>query len=193
MGFYTKTEARAAANRVRGLRTSSQILQQATNSYRSTQVFDIFLSHSVSDYDLVLGVKTLLEEQGLEVYVDWIVDSQLSREHVDKTTAETLRMRMKQSKSLMYIATENSSQSKWMPWELGFFDGHKPGCVAILPLVDYENQSFEGQEYLGLYPVVTKHRQPAGNTAIFVEERGRQWSHFGTFAKGVPFWQAYKP
>lgn len=62
---------------------------------------------------------------------------------------------MKQSDSLLYIATENASGSKWMPW-VGYFDGHKPGNVAILPVLDSENQKFEGQEYLGLYPIADK-------------------------------------
>jgi hypothetical protein len=41
-----------------------------------------------------------------------------------------------------------------MPWELGFFDGYRPGQVAILPLVRTSGETFEGQEYLGLYPYV---------------------------------------
>ncbi|MOA50153.1 hypothetical protein D3C78_1731370 [compost metagenome] len=91
---------------------------------------------------------------------------------------------------MMYIATGNSSSSKWMPWELGFFDGHKPGRVAILPLLDSENQNFLGQEYLGLYPVVTKHMQ---NQVMhyFVENRGNQWSHLRSFARGSPSWERY--
>jgi hypothetical protein len=41
-----------------------------------------------------------------------------------------------------------------MPWELGYFDGLKPGYVWILPLVmDYDSE-FKGQEYLGLYPPI---------------------------------------
>lgn len=61
---------------------------------------------------------------------------------------------MRQSKSLIFYTSENSPDSKWMPWELGFFDGNKPGHVAILPLVKTQGASFSGQEYLGLYPPV---------------------------------------
>jgi hypothetical protein len=39
-----------------------------------------------------------------------------------------------------------------MPWELGYYDGFRPGYVAILPLVQTAGGSFSGQEYLGLYP-----------------------------------------
>jgi hypothetical protein len=53
---------------------------------------------------------------------------------------------MKQSKSLIYLSSENSSSSKWMPWELGFFDGFKPDGVAIMPVLDNPTDSFKGQE-----------------------------------------------
>ncbi len=41
-----------------------------------------------------------------------------------------------------------------MPWELGFFDGHSSGRVAILPVSRDRRDSFEGQEYLGAYTYV---------------------------------------
>lgn len=41
-----------------------------------------------------------------------------------------------------------------MPWELGYFDGYSSGKVAILPVLDYEYETFSGQEYLGIYPKV---------------------------------------
>ena len=63
---------------------------------------------------------------------------------------------MNQSSRLLYLATDNASSSKWMPWELGYFDGLKSGKVAILPLVDSVDSSFQGQEYLGLYPALDK-------------------------------------
>ncbi|ASV85984.1 hypothetical protein CES85_2262 [Ochrobactrum quorumnocens] len=34
--------------------------------------FDIFLSHSIKDASLILGIKRLLEEAGKSVYIDWI-------------------------------------------------------------------------------------------------------------------------
>ena len=34
-------------------------------------------------------------------------------------------------------------------------DGDKGRC-AILPITDYENDTFKGQEFLSVYPLVTK-------------------------------------
>ncbi|MHC1672066.1 hypothetical protein ACODUM_04315 [Stenotrophomonas maltophilia] len=190
MAYFTKGEARAAAAGARGYRTAQAVLTATMESYEPREEFDIFLSHSINDSDLVLGMMVLLQKQGLKVYVDWVVDKKLDRNLVDKETAAVLRERMKSSSSLMYIATDNASNSKWMPWELGFFDGYRPGQVAVLPLMDFETQSFEGQEYLGLYPIVTKKLENYV-TYHFVEDRGNQWSNLKSFARGVPSWQRY--
>ncbi|MFJ7007931.1 toll/interleukin-1 receptor domain-containing protein [Pseudomonas putida] len=156
MTFFTKSEARAAARRVMRNRSLREMMAESIESSKRATRFDVFLSHSINDAELVLGVKVLLEEMGKKVYVDWVDDPELDRSQVNKLTAERLRGRMKQSDTLLYIATENATNSKWMPWELGYFDGHKPGKVAILPVVEKDNQTFEGQEYLGLYPTVDK-------------------------------------
>ena len=115
--------------------------------------FDIFLSHSYLDQDIILGLKGYLEEKGLSVYIDWINDNQLERDSVNEDTAETLRKRMQQCKALLFATSSNSSTSKWMPWECGYFDGIN-GKIAILPISKVDESSFKGQEYLGLYPYI---------------------------------------
>ena len=86
------------------------------------------------------------------MYVDWIEDTQLDRSNVNKDTAQTLRSRMNHLKGLAYVATSNSTNSKWCPWELGYFDGKKNSRCCILPIM--ESNTFQGQEYLGLYPYI---------------------------------------
>lgn len=88
----------------------------------------------MSDAVLIAGIKAFLEAQGLSVYVDWMEDAQMDRSRVDAATADLLRARMQSSAMLYYAATSSSSDSKWIPWELGYFDGLKSGRVAILPL-----------------------------------------------------------
>lgn len=157
MAYFTKQEARNYARSVTAsFESYSSKLESIVESQNYRRQFDVFLSHSIRDAELVLGVANILEKMGQKVYIDWVVDKQLSRDSVTKETAETLRNRMKQSSKLLYLATDNASSSKWMPWELGYFDGLKSGNVAILPLVEYSFSSFKGQEYLGLYPALDK-------------------------------------
>lgn len=49
------------------------------------------------------------------VYVDWIDDTHLDRNNVDRETAGILKARMAHSRCLFYVTTENSPNSKWMP------------------------------------------------------------------------------
>lgn len=150
--FYTKSYLRnLSLTGIIGTKTFSQSL----NENKNLVSFDIFLSHSFKDKDYIAGLYLELCSMGYTVYVDWIIDSHLKRKNVDKETVSLIRNRMKQSKSLIYATSENASNSKWMPWELGFMDGNKERC-AILPIMDHENSSFNGQEFLSVYPYITK-------------------------------------
>lgn len=195
MAYFTKNEARAAAQssiKKHGTKkTFDSLVMESFSTAKDSDSFDIFLSHSIHDAELIVGIKELLENLGFSVYVDWDADPQLDRTAVSKKTADILRRRMRQSKSLIYVATEKASNSKWMPWELGFFDGHKPGQVAVLPLLDSESGTFHTQEYLGLYPVVTKSTYTTGKKEIFVEEYGSKWTTLQKFGKASGNWQSY--
>jgi hypothetical protein len=115
--------------------------------------FDIFLSHSYEDAEVIAGLKVLIERENLTVYVDWIEDAQADRSRVTPATADLLRQRMRHCRVLLYATSKASSSSRWMPWELGYFDGMRPDSVGILPVVQTSDTSFSGQEYLGLYPI----------------------------------------
>jgi len=156
MRYFTLNEARTSGRLEKGHQTASNKLQEYVNSYSAYKAYDIFLSHSFSDAELILGVKKLLESQGHSVYVDWVEDPHIDRKNVTKQVAEHIRGRMKSCRSLIYATSDNASNSKWMPWELGFFDGYKPGQVFVMPVLERENDNFDGREYLSLYPVLGK-------------------------------------
>ncbi|MFI8662073.1 TIR domain-containing protein [Rhodococcus qingshengii] len=151
--YYTMADLRRNAG---GLTASA-----ARQSFKSFDAlsgrYDIFLSHSVRDAVAIAGLRNLLLNQGLSVYVDWIDDPQLDREQVSATTAGQLRQRMQNSNALVYATSRASVQSRWMPWELGYFDGFKGADqVSICPIESSDQSVFDGQEYLGLYKVIEK-------------------------------------
>jgi hypothetical protein len=126
MAFITIGEARR-----RGVTppntTSARVLKEDAGTLRKSAArYDIFLSHSFSDAALVLGVKRILEEDGeLRVFVDWVEHPELDRSRVTAKTAAIIRAAMKNSNSMIFATSETSPSSKWMPWELGFFDGKR--------------------------------------------------------------------
>jgi len=136
-------------------KNASSVLQESAQAQSIKKSYDIFLSHSFRDAELILGVKIKLENYGYSVYVDWLEDPQLNRSNITFQTATKLRERMKCCQSLFYSTTEASSKSKWMPWECGYIDGLR-GRSAILPLTETGSGTYKGQEYLGIYPYITE-------------------------------------
>jgi hypothetical protein len=106
MAFLRISEARSAAGmRAYNLRAASQTLAEHARAFSQFQKYDVFLSHAYQDADVILGVKTIIESLGLTVYVDWLEDGGLDRSQVTVKTAEILRARMRQSASLVYVAS----------------------------------------------------------------------------------------
>lgn len=128
--------------------SKSMRLDETVYEFAEKTDYDLFISHSFKDKQLITGLYYLFEKAGYKVYIDWIDDSNLDRTKVDEKTASLLRNRMNSCKGLAYISTVNSPSSKWCPWELGYGDG-RLGKVCILPVM---SGSYKGQEYLGLYP-----------------------------------------
>ncbi|MCZ2129130.1 MAG: toll/interleukin-1 receptor domain-containing protein [Bacteroidia bacterium] len=163
---------------------NESLIQQKTFS-ATTKTYDIFLSHSSSDASLVAGLKLELEDLGYSVYVDWIEDPKLSRANVTKETALVLQARMKQCKALLYAFSENATNSKWMPWELGYFDGIK-GTVAVLPISRTSKSSFQGSEYLGIYYYIQIDTVSGTNkTALWVYETATKYIIFDSWITGT--------
>jgi len=127
--------------------------QQRTFSASSYETFDVFLSYNINDKIVVRGIYYMLAKMGYKVYVDFIVDPQMSRSNVTKDTATCIQNRLKHSKSLIYAQSSNAAMSKWMPWELGVVDGKTNKCFIMPVQKGYEN-IMARQEYLLLYPVI---------------------------------------
>lgn len=158
MSYVTEAEVRAAARRATQatFKTTASVLRESRDTARTT--FDVFLSHSYVDQDLVLGAKQILEDKGLTVYVDWINDPLLDRQTVTRVTAIKIRTRMRQCRTMFYLHSVNAKQSKWCPWELGYFDAftHPARKVFVFPVTG-SDRSFTTQEYLSLYDTVDIH------------------------------------
>lgn len=158
MQFFTASDltskaSSALASKKRSLYESDgAIMARDASAYNSLSTYDIFLSHSFSDAQVVYGLKSALEESRLSTYVYWIDESPVTT-RVTPETADRLKRRMQSCKALLYATSDNAQNSKWMPWELGYFDGIR-GKVAVCPIT--YSSSFDGREYLGLYPVMEK-------------------------------------
>lgn len=131
--------------------------------------YDLFISHSFLDKELVETLYRKFEEAGYEVYIDWKEKGLEDRENVSAETARVLKRRMNSCLGLSYIATANIVNSKWCPWELGYADGKK-NRAAILPVLKDSGKEYKGLEYLGIYPYIDYEITKGGKYEFWVND-----------------------
>src|SRR5712664_2340415 len=98
MALLTQSYLREKARVASGHFTDHYIRASAASSLANaklkallTESYDIFLSHASEDAILIRGLRDELLECGYSVYVDWIEDPKLDRNHVTIETAAVLR------------------------------------------------------------------------------------------------------
>jgi hypothetical protein len=147
------------------------------------------------DKEIVKGLYRELTNMGFKVYVDWIIDPELERGNVTKETATKIRNRLNMSKTLLLAISENAAVSKWMPWELGYGDGHTRKC-AIIPVSDniHPATSYKGFEYLSLYPFIKKQKNRINIDKLWVIEEANKYVVFDEWLNNnkTPFIQDIK-
>lgn len=147
MQFVTRAELRSFA----ASKTASEQASIRKSAASQTLVGSTFLSHSSKDEDLVMGATIVLENHGARVYTDE-VDPEMPP-YTSEETARLLKSRINQTERFVLLTSQNSKESRWVPWELGIADGYKGLYpIALFPSSDNANDmSWASWEYLGLY------------------------------------------
>lgn len=142
--MINQSDIRAYAN-FASVQKSERIVEEATSLGKQTA----FLSHSHKDSELAKGLQGFLQSKGWKVYIDWQDTSMPSK--TNQETAGKIKTKIEQLDWFLYLATENSSASRWCPWEIGYADGVKDtDKIVIIPTRDSRGIS-HGNEYLDLY------------------------------------------
>jgi len=122
----------------------------AGNALNSSDVdATLFLSHSHKDKDLIQPAIAFLRSQGVKVYVDWMDEGM--PEVVSGDTARKIKQKITEHKKFLVLVSENSKDSRWVPWELGFADPTK-GMAHIASFPVAEKEDFVQNEYMKIYP-----------------------------------------
>jgi hypothetical protein len=180
LALISEGEIKAASDMMRQQRRSVRLAHKmSTNPWiakgsvlennKANKKYDIFLSHAYKDKAHIQRMVDFLEMFDLSVYVDWLCSPELDRSKVTKDTAATIRRSMESCSAMLFATSDTAVKSIWMPWELGLFDGVK-GRVAIIPITPAKvyNNTYAGQEYLGLYPFVTRQNSSKGTDTLWV-------------------------
>lgn len=177
--YATKSDLRGFASKM--TITEQAVLRKSAESRSLTAT--AFLSHSSKDDDLVVGAIKLLENHGALVYVDEKDPSMPP--YTNEDTASLLKGRIRQAKRFVMLASQNSKESRWVPWELGCADGYKGlGNIALFPAVDsILDTAWTSSEYLGLY-----RRIVWGNLQGYKDPLWMVWNHKTNKADRLSDW-----
>ena len=138
---------KAAAYRTR--MASPLKVAHLSENFSTTTRRKAFLCHSHQDVALVEGLLEILEEVGIDLYVDWKDNSM--PDVPNEETARKIKDRIAGSHVFLFLATANAKKSSWCPWEIGCADIGKKS-IYIIPTIDGGGDY--GNEYLGLYPKI---------------------------------------
>jgi TIR domain len=88
---------------------------------------DVFISHKMEDAEKAQRLKRRIESFGLTCWID-ADDEEMERIQkalpVDyKLLTDRIREHLRTCRCLIFAFSAKSRESRWMPWELGFFDG----------------------------------------------------------------------
>jgi hypothetical protein len=108
--------------------------------------------------------------------------------YTSATTAALLKSRICETSRFVLLASTNSKDSRWVPWELGIADGVKlPAHIALFPASDspYE-QSWASWEYLGLYDRIVwgKLNGYDGNVWMVLDEKSNTATELRRWLRG---------
>lgn len=147
-----------------GLNSDCESLEEATSHALSC---DTFFAHSSDDIELIKKIIEYFHMLGAKPYID--KDDMELPEHTDIDTAKKLKSNIGACKRFVIVVTDNSINSKWVPWELGVADMLKSyQNVAILPIESVDiDENFKGNEYLGIYKQI---RERHGKLIIYNPE-----------------------
>lgn len=104
--------------------------------------FDFFISHSSKDGKAVQKLITYQNENGKNIFCDWINDSDyLKRNLLCKATLNVIELRLQQSKNLIFVESENSKNSVWCKYELNYYS-ELDRSIYYITKEDIENNNF---------------------------------------------------
>ena len=117
---------------------------QNSGSVQNMKSYDLFISHSSMDKDKVREVLRKANNIGLNCYVDWTADNDfLRRSMVSEYTKEVLKARMRQSRYLLYLSSDNSRKSKWVSFELEYYQEFLQRKIFMIIINGEDEHDFE--------------------------------------------------
>ena len=137
------------------LSESRQTIHESYNFCNERKV-TVFISHKHDDLEDLQDLIGFFEEKfDVQCYIDSRDPSM--PDMTSGKTARIIKERIKQCDKFILLATNRAIASKWCNWELGFGDAQKfKNHIALFPF-ERSYESFNGNEYMEIYPHIVKY------------------------------------
>lgn len=135
-------------------RSGRVVVAKSLNEARSKKQITGFLCHSHKDQDLAKGLQVMLKENGWDIYIDWEDHEMPSTPNIE--TATRIKSKINDTDWFLFLATNNSTQSRWCPWEIGYADSTKGYKKILIVSIEDDSGNWYGNEYLQLYKYIDK-------------------------------------
>ena len=103
----------------------------------------IFISHKKEDEYTAFGIQQVLENMGIEAYLD-ILDDTIS-DNVEKLTKH-IRKKLRECSDVIVVLSDNTKRSWWVPFEIGM------ATEKDMPIANYLTSYEKLPEYLEYWP-----------------------------------------
>lgn len=115
---------------------------------QNKKLYDLFISHSFEDNELVRKIIKYLNKSNLNIYCDWLSDNDfLKRKYASAYTKMILKRRIEQSNKVLFIRTENTNDknnnfySEWVEMEVLYAkEINKP--IECIDFIDDKQKEF---------------------------------------------------
>jgi len=88
---------------------------------------DVFISHGQKDKPRAGALKKKIEAMGFSCFIDAddpvLAAKKAAGRDEEKALAEHIRQKLRDCRCIIYAHSTQTLSSRWMQWELGFFDG----------------------------------------------------------------------
>ena len=153
MSIITRSELRGYRNLHRTFEKGVKDSLNEWSEKAKTDKVTVFLSHKHDEVEELDGAITLLNNLGVQVYVDW-QDDEMPK-NTNGATARIIKRKIRENRKFILLATEAAIESKWCNWELGYGDSQKYlEHIAVFPIRNTSNLNYSGNEYLAIYPSI---------------------------------------
>lgn len=164
-------------------KTAESSLEDAELEAVNKRSASVYLSSQGVDAEIVYGALMTLGDFGIISRLSPSMPGKTDSTQIDRDHQEKRLNVMSDCRGLIYLTTTAKSESLWLPWECGFFEGRKQR-IAIFPITPTNSDVYRGVNYLGMYPFIAQYQSQHQRSTLVVKFGAKVYCTLDTWLDG---------